>query len=110
MYRGQIEFAHIESYHDAPGLIQALANRVEEGLRRWPAEKRPEVHVVFSAHSLPVRITQMGDPYADQLLETARLVAGKRVWEKSNGPGATSLPGAAPSPGWDRNCRSTWKR
>jgi protoporphyrin/coproporphyrin ferrochelatase len=88
MYRGQIEFAHIESYHDAPGLIQALANRVEEGLRRWPAEKRPEVHVVFSAHSLPVRITQMGDPYADQLLETARLVArtaclGDRQWSWS---------------------------
>jgi ferrochelatase len=33
------------------------------------------VHVVFSAHSLPVRILDMGDPYVEQLLQTARLVA-----------------------------------
>lgn len=77
MYRGHIEFAHVESYHDAPGLIQALTNRVEEGLGRWPAEKRPAVHVVFSAHSLPVRTNKMGDPYEGQLQETARLVAEK---------------------------------
>lgn len=77
MHRGHIEFAYVESYHDAPGLIQALANRVEEGLTRWPLEKRQEVHIVFSAHSLPVRITQMGDPYEDQLHETAMLVAKK---------------------------------
>ncbi len=75
MHHGQIEFANIESYHDAPGLIQAFSNRVNEGLNRWPAEVRPKVHVIFSAHSLPVRITKMGDPYADQLHETARLVA-----------------------------------
>ena len=77
MYRGHIEFTHVESYHDAPGLIQALANRVQEGLRRWSPEIRSDVHVIFSAHSLPVRISKMGDPYADQLHETARLVAEK---------------------------------
>ena len=32
-------------------------------------------HVVFTAHSLPARILDEGDPYRDQLLETARLVA-----------------------------------
>ena len=32
-------------------------------------------HVVFTAHSLPARILEDGDPYQDQLLETARLVA-----------------------------------
>ena len=77
MYRGHIEFTHVESYHDAPGLIQALVNRVQEGLRRWSPEIRSDVHVIFSAHSLPVRISKMGDPYADQLHETARLVAEK---------------------------------
>jgi len=77
MYYGQIEFAHVESYHDAPGLIQALAKRVADGLERWPEQMRAEVHVIFSAHSLPVHIIEMGDPYADQLHETARLVAEK---------------------------------
>jgi ferrochelatase len=34
-----------------------------------------ESHVIFTAHSLPARIIDEGDPYRDQLLETARLVA-----------------------------------
>ncbi len=34
MYHGQIEFDHINSYHDAPKYIQALANRVRAGFGR----------------------------------------------------------------------------
>lgn len=75
MYHGDIVFEHISSYHDAPGFIEALANRVQVGLARWPDDARAEVHVIFSAHSLPVRIMKMGDPYDEQLRETARLVA-----------------------------------
>lgn len=75
MARGQIEFDHVASYHDAPKYIQALANRVQAGLQRWPDNERAAVHVVFSAHSLPVRIIKLGDPYAQQLQETAQLVA-----------------------------------
>jgi protoporphyrin/coproporphyrin ferrochelatase len=77
MYRGHIEFANIDSYHDVPGLIDPLADRVREGLARWPESERDAVHVIFSAHSLPVRIIQMGDPYDQQLRETARLVAAR---------------------------------
>jgi protoporphyrin/coproporphyrin ferrochelatase len=75
MYRGEINFAHINSYHDAPTYIQALANRVQDGVQRWPTAERDSVHVVFSAHSLPARILKMGDPYERQLLETAHLIA-----------------------------------
>ena len=75
LYRGSIAFQHVTSYHDHPGLIEALAGRVEDGLDRWPADERGRVHVVFSAHSLPARITAQGDPYEPQLRETAALVA-----------------------------------
>jgi len=75
LYRGAIDFEHVPSYHDAPGLIEAFAARVEEGLTRWPAEERDRVHVVFSAHSLPERVLAGGDPYDAQCRETARLVA-----------------------------------
>ncbi|RME81158.1 MAG: ferrochelatase [Caldilineae bacterium] len=75
MYRGNIEFRYIKSYHDTPGLIRALAARVRAGLEQWPPEERSEVHVVFSAHSLPRRVLEMGDPYDRQVRETARLVA-----------------------------------
>ena len=75
MYRGHIEFEHIASYHDVLGLIEPLAERVREGLNRWPAEEQADVHVVFSAHSLPTRIIREGDPYDAQLRQTAALVA-----------------------------------
>jgi ferrochelatase len=75
LYRGQIEFAHVPSYHDATGLIEAFAGRVAEGLARWPDEERDRVHVVFSAHSLPERVLADGDPYDAQCRETAQIVA-----------------------------------
>jgi ferrochelatase len=75
LYRGDITFEHIASYHDAPLYIEALAERVRQGVGRWPAAERDRVHVIFSAHSLPVRILKMGDPYQDQLWQTAGLVA-----------------------------------
>jgi len=77
MYRGDIDFEHVTDYHTADGLIQALANRVQMGLERWPESEREKVHVILSAHSLPVRIIKMGDPYDDQMQETARLVAAR---------------------------------
>ncbi len=75
LYRGSIAFRHVSSYHDAPGLIDAFADRVAEGLSRWSEDDRSRVHVVFTAHSLPERILSEGDPYKEQLLETSQLVA-----------------------------------
>jgi len=63
---GRAELIFVESWHDEPGFVDLLAGRVR-GI---------EAHVVFTAHSLPARILDSGDPYKDQLLETARLVAG----------------------------------
>ena len=39
-----------------------------------------EAHVVFTAHSLPARILEEGDPYERQLRETSRLVAERAGW------------------------------
>jgi ferrochelatase len=63
----------IISYHDHPLYIEALANRVHDGLATMPADTL----VIFSAHSLPTRIIAQGDPYDTQLRESAALIAGK---------------------------------
>jgi len=98
MYRGQIEFAHVESYHTAPGLIEAFANCVDEGRQRWPEHKRDAVHVVFSAHSLPTRILKMGDPYDAQLRETAALVAGRAGLSPDQWSWSYQSAGRSPEP------------
>jgi ferrochelatase len=63
---GRAEVVFVDSWHDNPGFISFLADRV----------RGTAAHVVFTAHSLPARILDEGDPYRDQLLETAKLVAG----------------------------------
>lgn len=98
MYRGDIAFTHIASYHDAPRYIEALANRVADGYGRWPENERDDVHVVFSAHSLPVRIIKMGDPYDSQLRETARLVAEKAGLRDDQWSWSYQSAGRSPEP------------
>lgn len=75
LYRGHIEMAYVDAYYDADLLIEAFADRVQQGIDAFPPDERGGVHVVMSAHSLPERVKQMGDPYPDQLLTTARLIA-----------------------------------
>jgi ferrochelatase len=55
----------VEQFHDHPGYIAALAALVEE---------RPDV-LVMSFHGLPQRSVERGDPYQDQCLRTAELLA-----------------------------------
>jgi ferrochelatase len=54
--------------------------------------------VVFSAHSLPVRILKMGDPYEEQLHETAGLVADKAGLEKEQWSWSYQSAGRSPEP------------
>ncbi len=62
---GRAELRFVDSWHDEPGFIELLAAKV----------RAADAHVVFTAHSLPARILELGDPYREQLLETSRLVA-----------------------------------
>ncbi len=64
---GRAELVFVESWHDHEPFIDVLASRV----------RGFDGHVVFTAHSLPERILRDGDPYRDQLLETAQLVAAR---------------------------------
>ena len=73
---GRVALAFVDSWHDDPGFVSFLADRI----------RATDAHVVFTAHSLPARILDEGDPYRDQLLETARLVAeeaNKNDWSFS---------------------------
>jgi protoporphyrin/coproporphyrin ferrochelatase len=64
----------LESWHEDPTLIALLAERVNAA--RTAMDAGPDtIEVVFSAHSLPARITETGDPYPSQLTRTAELVA-----------------------------------
>jgi protoporphyrin/coproporphyrin ferrochelatase len=61
----------IESWHLLPAYVDFLADAVRAALGAVPADSE----VVFTAHSLPERILETGDPYPTQLRESADAVA-----------------------------------
>lgn len=68
----RIRWTPTANWHLASGLIDLLAERIEEGVARF---SRPEsVTVLFTAHSLPERILQSGDPYPEQIQQTGHAV------------------------------------
>jgi ferrochelatase len=62
---GRTELRFIESWHLFEPFIDILASRVSG----------TKAHVVFTAHSLPARILDEGDPYQRQLEETSAAIA-----------------------------------
>jgi len=63
----------VASWHELDGYLDALAENVRMG--RAAFANPSEVVAVFTAHSLPARILDEGDPYQAQLLRTSELVA-----------------------------------
>jgi ferrochelatase len=63
----------VDSWHELDGYVQAVADNVRMARTEFPNPE--EVVAVFTAHSLPARILNEGDPYQEQLLRTSQLVA-----------------------------------
>ncbi len=95
--------AFVERWGSHPRFVRAVADRVREALARFPVDVREQVAVVFTAHSLPKRIVEMGDPYPQELAESARLVArtvGLGTWHLAyQSAGASRVPWLGPDVG-----------
>jgi ferrochelatase len=75
----------IDNFHDHALYIQALVQRIGSVLRQFPDSSR--IHLVFSAHGLPMSLVEKGDPYPNQIQETVHLICEL---------------GAKQHPGWPR--------
>lgn len=64
-----MSFDAVESFHLHPLLIEAFVERLRD------AAPRADELVVFTAHALPVRVVESGDPYAAEVAATAKAVA-----------------------------------
>jgi ferrochelatase len=68
----------VVSYYLHPLLIDALSGRVNRVLEnKFIETDRKQVRVIFTAHSLPEKILEWNDPYPEQLMATAKAVAGQ---------------------------------
>jgi ferrochelatase len=90
----------IENWYDWPGYIDALANRVKEGLESFHELLREQVQILFSAHALPQKFIDRGDPYQRHVEVTAQEVmrrvgdySWKIAWQSRSGPVKWMEPG-----------------
>lgn len=70
----QIEWSLIDRWHSHPAFINALAHRVIAGLEQFQENERSKVVMLFSAHSLPMRRVNAGDPYPAEVGATVARV------------------------------------
>jgi ferrochelatase len=94
--RGSVEVAMVHEWYDHPRFLDAVAERVEAALARFP---RPdEVALLFTAHSLPQRILANGDPYPDQVVASMNGVLSRLNGRRRGGRFAYQSAGRSPEP------------
>jgi ferrochelatase len=76
-YHPQLRYSVIREWFDWPDYLDALANRVREGLEKFHEMVRDEVTVLFSAHALPQKFIDRGDPYLEHVQATVRGVMAR---------------------------------
>jgi ferrochelatase len=72
---GGLKITSIESWYDEPKFIRHWVKKVKDIYQQMPLEEKENAMLIVSAHSLPEKILQFGDPYPNQLKETAELIA-----------------------------------
>jgi ferrochelatase len=74
----------VGQFYNHPHYVQAVVQRIGSILRQFPDSSR--IHLVFSAHGLPMSLVEQGDPYPKQIEETVRLVCEAGAQEYKGWP------------------------
>ncbi|MDH3346654.1 MAG: ferrochelatase [Desulfobulbaceae bacterium] len=84
-----LEILEVNSYPDQPDYLDALAGRVKEGLGLFADEN---VELIYSAHSLPKKFIDEGDPYVEHINRTIKALekltgkSGRIGYQSRSGP------------------------
>jgi ferrochelatase len=64
----------IESWFKEPSYLDSMAELVREELSKFSVQEAKSIHLLYSAHSIPARYIDEGDPYLDQTRQTVDLI------------------------------------
>lgn len=78
----ELSYKLIESYFEFTPYIDALVERVQQCLERFPAERRSGVNILFSAHGTPMKLVRQGDPYSLHILKTVNAILERGRFEQ----------------------------
>ncbi|XP_064645736.1 ferrochelatase, mitochondrial-like isoform X2 [Lineus longissimus] len=84
----------IDRWPTHPGMVQAFAENILAEIGKFPEEDRDDVVILFSAHSLPMKVVNRGDPYPAEVAATVSRVMDyighshpyRLVWQSKVGP------------------------
>jgi protoporphyrin/coproporphyrin ferrochelatase len=68
----------VREFYDYGPYLDSVVENINEGLTRFGAAE--EVHLVFSAHGVPLSVIEAGDPYQSQIEATTKLVMERGGW------------------------------
>ncbi|MCJ1463951.1 ferrochelatase hem15 [Pseudocyphellaria aurata] len=93
---GTIQWSVIDRWPVHPGLVEAFAQNIEAQLASYPEERRKQVVLLFSAHSLPMSVVNRGDTYPAEVAATVYAVMTRLsfsnpyrlCWQSQVGPSA----------------------
>ncbi|ODA76698.1 hypothetical protein RJ55_07969 [Drechmeria coniospora] len=100
---GSISWSVIDRWPAHHGLVEAFAQNIEAKLAEYPEERRKQVVLLFSAHSLPMSVVNRGDPYPSEVAATVHAVMQRLnfsnpyrlCWQSQVGPSAWLGPQTA---------------
>ncbi|KAM8871526.1 ferrochelatase, mitochondrial isoform 1-T2 [Synchiropus picturatus] len=92
--RPKMRWSVIDRWPTHPLLVECFAEHVRNELLKFPEEKRDDVVILFSAHSLPMAVVNRGDPYPQEVGATVQRVMERLghcnpyrlVWQSRVGP------------------------
>lgn len=79
----------IEWFYNHPSYVQAVVQKIGVCLRQFPDSSR--IHLLFSAHGIPLSLVEKGDPYPKHIAETVRLVNEQGSKSYANWPATQVL-------------------
>lgn len=92
--RPKMSWSVIDRWPTHPLLVECFAEHIQNELLKFPEDKRDDVVILFSAHSLPMAVVNRGDPYPQEVGATVQRVMERLghcnpyrlVWQSRVGP------------------------
>ena len=78
LYSPKVPVYLIDHFYDHPDYIAGIVERINSVLQQLPSPEK--VHLVFSAHGLPLSLVEKGDPYPQHIEATVRLIREMGAW------------------------------
>ncbi|MGA3244802.1 MAG: ferrochelatase [Bacteroidota bacterium] len=72
--------AIVHRFYENPDYISAIVENIDAALSRFEGVPSNKIHLLFSAHGVPVSIIEKGDPYQKHIEATVRLVLERGGW------------------------------